>query len=48
MPKFFIIEDWLFYILAHFWLAYLNSNKIKIHIVMSNLESKHNYKANVT
>ena len=35
-----------FYILS--WLAYLNSNKTQIHIVMSKLESKHNYKAYVT
>ena len=50
MPKFIIIEDYFvcFYILSYFWLAYLNSNKIKIHIVMSKLESKHNYKAYVT
>ena len=50
MPKCIIIEDYLvcFYILSYFWLAYLNSNKIKIHIVMSKLESKHNYKAYVT
>ena len=50
MPKFIIIEDYFvcFYILSYFWLAYLNSNKIKIHIVMSKLESKHNYKVYVT
>ena len=50
MPKCIIIEDYLlfFYILLYFWLAYLNSNKIQIHIVMSKLESKHNYKAYVT
>ena len=50
MPKYIIIEDYLvcFYILSYFWLAYLNSNKTQIHIVMSKLASKHNYKAYVT